>query len=134
VEAEAVTLEEKKQEEEALGAVSTVLTTLKKQQKQWGGLVIFTGVIGAGLIAVAAIAAERTDAGVKNVEIRQTITEQGLANHLREDVDFKIRVAHQVERQNEQIALMREEMRLVLDAMKVPEWKRPAEPQKDGGP
>lgn len=100
-------------------------------------LLILVGIVGTGLLAMAAIASSSADAGVKNTNIRLEQQEQAFKHHLEDEHEEKKRTRRQLDRQDEQQQVINEKLTLVLDKLKVEEWKRPAELAplaKDGGP
>lgn len=98
-------------------------------------LLVLVGIVGTGLLAVAAIASGSADAGVKNTNIRLAQQEQALKHHIDDEHEEKQRTRRALDRQEEQQVVLNQKLNLVLDKLKVEEWKRPAElPPLDGGP
>ena len=114
--------------------ITGVYETVESQWAMVKKLLVLVGVVGAGLLAVAAVASDRTDAGVKNTNIRLEQLEVAHKNHLEDEHEEKLRTRRALDRQDEQQQVINQKLNLVLDKLKVEEWKRPAElPPKDGG-
>ena len=81
--------------------------------------------LGTGFLSIRAIAQDAGSGPVAVVADRLESTQAELARHIKEESESRASIGRRLERQDEK-------QDLVLDALRVPLWKRP-EPIKDGG-
>ncbi len=84
------------------------------------------GIIFGAWRVVLAEAHAQTDAGITPVAERFRVVAEDLAAHKKEEAEARAAVLRKLEKQDEK-------QDLILDALRVPLWKRPEPTQKDAG-
>lgn len=111
-------------------ATTTVAIAKAKKTNQWQTVVLFflsaIGSICVGFLSVRAIAQDAGAAPVAIVSADLKLTKEELARHVKEESESRARLERKLERQDEK-------QDLILDALRVPLWKRPDPEPKDGG-
>ncbi len=101
---------------------------LKKQVK-WGSIVAgcaMIGTIGGATLAVGVEARAQAKQEIAPIASEMALIKEDNAATKKENAEWKARVERRLERQDEK-------QDLVLDALRVPLWKRPEPEPKDGG-
>jgi hypothetical protein len=100
------------------------------RKSEWRALVLFVfgglATLGTGFLSVRAIAQDAGSSESKAVAVEQKALAASMERHLTEDTAWKAKVERKLERQDEK-------QDLILDALRVPLWKRPEPEAKDGG-
>ncbi len=101
--------------------------TQTRQHIKWGSIaagVVLVGTIAGGVMAGIAVAQSAADAGVKVTNERVTLVRDELSRHVTEEAAARLRTESKVDR-------VEVKTDAVLDALRVPMWKRPE--RADGG-
>lgn len=95
-------------------------------------LVLF-GIIGGGILSVMGIANAQVNDKLEVVKDKQDLDIQALKDHKAENERKFAAIEKEAERNREDKQLMNKKLDLLLDAARVPMYKRPDEPTRDGG-
>ncbi len=113
-------------------SISGVYKVVDDQWSRVSKILVLVGVVGGGILAVGGIASAQTDAGLKVVKDRQENMFTDIKIQKEENAAKFAQQERRGDRQDEKQEVMNKKIDLLLDAARVPLYKRPDE--VDSGP
>lgn len=115
---------------DAPGTITGVFRALDSDLGRLTKWLVFIGIIGGGIMAIMGIASAQTKQGLEVIEQKQALDVQALADHKEEEKQKWAAQAALNARQEERNEVVNKKLDLLLDAARVPLYRRP---DYDGG-